>query len=307
MKKTFLHTPVLLKEVIEGIALHENDIYIDATIGGAGHAWEILKSRKGIRLFAFDQDVEAIDASKKKLKRFLKQATFFHKNFKEAPELLKDFKGQVGGILVDLGVSSHQLDSEERGFSFKNDGKLDMRMNTAEEFSAVDVVNGYSEEKLADIIFEYGEERFSRRIARSIVRARELERITTTGQLAEIVRKSVQGDPLKNIQRTFQAIRIEVNNELHGLEEFIKGAVELLKPGGRLAVISFHSLEDRIVKNTFKELATDCICPPRALICTCNHKATVQIITKKPIEASEEESRANSRSHSAKLRIIEKL
>lgn len=300
------HVPVLLNEVIGGLNLRDGKTYLDLTVGGGGHSSEMLK--KNINLIAFDQDEEAIEVCKKRFAG--KNVRLIHDNFKNALNYL-DKDQKVAGVLADLGVSSHQIDDSDRGFSFRFDGPLDMRMNRQNPLSAEDVVNNYSLENLKNIIKDYGEERFASNIARKIVAEREKQRITTTKQLEKIILSAVPryrgNDGSSNVQRTFQAIRIEVNKELDGLKEFIKAVVDRLESGGRFAIISFHSLEDRIVKHTFKELATGCTCPPELPVCVCGKKPIVKLITNHPITASEEEINANRRSSSAKLRIIEKL
>lgn len=306
----FLHIPVLLNQTIEGLDIKKNGVYVDGTLGGAGHSKEILK--KGIKtLIGIDQDVDALKEAKKNLSGF-DNCIFVHDNFENIDKILSNLKiSEVDGILVDIGVSSYQIDSAERGFSFRFDSKLDMRMDQSQSFSAFELVNTYSEENLARVIKDYGEEKFAKSIARHIVKARAEKPIETTKQLEDIILKSVPRykgqDGKSNVQRTFQAIRIEVNHELDALSSFIEKAVQLLKPKGRLAIISFHSLEDRIVKQKFKELATGCICPPDFPICVCGHKAVARLITKHPEVASSEELKQNPRSASAKLRIIEKL
>ncbi|MBQ8451335.1 MAG: 16S rRNA (cytosine(1402)-N(4))-methyltransferase RsmH [Clostridia bacterium] len=307
----FKHIPVLLNETIDGLNVKDGGIYVDGTIGGAGHSKEILSHAKVERLIGIDQDEEALAVAKKNLSNF-KNVTYVHDNFKNIDLILDDLKiNQVDGILVDIGVSSYQIDAPERGFSFRADGQLDMRMDKSKAFSAFNVVNEYSEDKLAEIIRDFGEEKFSKSIARHIVKARENKPIQTTKELENIILSSVPRykgqDGTSNVQRTFQAIRIEVNAELDVLSEFISKAVGKLKPGGRLAIISFHSLEDRIVKQQFKTLATGCICPPDFPICVCGHVASVKLVTKHPITASADELKLNSRSASAKLRVIEKL
>lgn len=332
----FVHIPVLLNEVIENLQIKKDGIYVDCTVGGAGHSSEIAKrlNKNGV-LIAFDKDIDAINAASEKLSKFCKVEILnldnisqfnIHsydnrqlplaviiksdfKNFKQALEKINI--NLVDGVLIDLGVSSHQIDCAERGFSFRQDAKLDMRMDKSASLTAADIVNNYSEQELANIFFRYGEEEFSRPIAKNIVKAREIEPITTTLQLNEIIENSL---PKKIVysrggaaKKVFQALRIVVNGELDGLDKMLEDVVEKLKPGGRFAVISFHSLEDRIVKQTFKELTRDCICPPNIPICVCGHKATIKMISKKPITASEEELKINSRSASAKLRIVKKI
>lgn len=307
----FLHIPVLLKPTIENMAVKDGGIYVDGTLGGAGHSKELLKQAKVKQLIGIDQDEVALAAAKENLKDF-NNVQYVHDNFKNIDDILEDLGiDEVDGILVDIGVSSHQIDTAERGFSFRYDARLDMRMDTSKTFSAYNVVNEYSEEELARVIKEYGEEKFARSIARKIVKQREIGDISTTKELEEIILKSVPRykgqDGKSNVQRTFQAIRIEVNKELDVLKEFIDKAVSKLKKGGRLEIISFHSLEDRIVKQKFKELATGCICPPDFPICVCGHKPVVKLITKHPIEATDDELKQNPRSAPAKLRVVEKL
>lgn len=307
----FVHIPVLKSEVVSLLCVKPNGIYVDGTIGGAGHAKAILESDKIKLLIGIDQDEEALVAAKNNLKNF-DNVKLIHGNFRDIDKILDSENIEnVDGILVDIGVSSHQIDEAERGFSFRTDAKLDMRMDRSKAFSAYELVNTYAEEELERVIRDYGEEKFAKSIARHIAKAREDKPITTTKELEKIILSSVPRyrgqDGKSNVQRTFQAIRIEVNGELDALSEFIDKAVNKLKSGGRLEIISFHSLEDRIVKQKFKELATGCICPPDFPICVCGHKATVKIITKHPVEATEAELKINSRSASAKLRVIEKL
>lgn len=307
----FVHIPVLKSEVVSLLCVKPNGIYVDGTIGGAGHAKAILESEKIKLLIGIDQDEEALVAAKNNLKNF-DNVKLIRGNFRDIDKILDSENIEnVDGILVDIGVSSHQIDEAERGFSFRTDAKLDMRMDRSKAFSAYELVNTYAEEELERVIRDYGEEKFAKSIARHIAKAREEKPITTTKELEKIILSSVPRyrgqDGKSNVQRTFQAIRIEVNGELDALSEFIDKAVNKLKSGGRLEIISFHSLEDRIVKQKFKELATGCICPPDFPICVCGHKATVKIITKHPVEATEAELKINSRSASAKLRVIEKL
>lgn len=311
MASNFKHTSVLLNECIEGLHLKKDGIYVDGTIGGAGHSLKMLQTQD-IRLIGIDQDSDALAASARNLSQYKDKVTLVHDNFKNAVKVLDDLGiDKIDGMLLDLGVSSYQIDTPNRGFSFRFDGELDMRMNQDNALTAFDVVNNYSESELADVIFKYGEEKFARRIARNIVNYRAKQSIKTTFELRDIIENSVPKykgqDGLSSVQRTFQAIRIEVNGELEQLDEFIHTITDRLNRGGRLAIISFHSLEDRIVKNAFKDLACDCICPPDLPICVCNHRAKVKIITNHPITASEEELENNRRSSSAKLRIIEKI
>lgn len=302
------HNPVLKEEVIEGLNLSNKELFVDGTLGGAGHSSLVLERYPQIKELAFDRDIDAIEFSKTRLKGFGDRVEFFHKNFREITEVLKSKKMLADGILLDLGVSSHQIDDSERGFSFRFSGPLDMRMNKSQTLSANDVVNNYAEEKLADIIYMYGEERLSRQIAKQIVCSRP---VSTTEELKTIVENCVsrynKREVKSSVQRVFQAIRIEVNAELDGLYEFILSLAEVTKSGGRIAIITFHSLEDRIVKRAFSELSTGCICPPELPICVCGHKPKAKLINKKPITAGSEEIKNNSRSTSAKLRILEIL
>ena len=321
----FSHTPVLLDEVLENLEIKPNGVYVDCTLGGAGHSSKILEKLETGLLIGFDKDQEAIDASTKKLSKICK--VFSKDNFKKNNEkscliIKDDFKNSpsvltelgitnVDGILIDLGVSSHQLDTAERGFSFKKDAHLDMRMDSSQSLTAKQIVNSYSEEQLRNLFKEYGEEEFAFSIAKNICKARALKEIETTLELNEIIENSM---PKKVVfsrggaaKKVFQALRIEVNGELNLLKETIENLIKFLCPGGRIAIISFHSLEDRIVKNVFKDLAQGCICPKNFPICVCNHKATIEIVTRKPIVASEKEQLENSRSTCAKLRVAQKL
>ncbi len=307
----FKHVSVMLEECLDGLNLKDDGIYVDGTIGGAGHSKEILKRTRNAKLIGIDRDTEALNESKNKLAPYLSRVTLVHDNFKNIKQILENLNvDKIDGMLVDLGVSSYQLDNADRGFSFRFDAKLDMRMNQEQKLSAYDVVNNYSQTQLKQIISDYGEEKFASSIARHIVEARTIEKIETTGKLKEIILKSVPrykgNDGSSNVQRTFQAIRIEVNKELTGLDEFIRDAVDALKVGGRLAILTFHSLEDRIVKHTFRDLCTACICPPDFPICVCNHKAIGKLVGKMQV-ASKQEIKQNSRSTSAKLRVIEKI
>ena len=309
----FSHVPVLLEECMRGLALKDGGIYIDGTIGGAGHSSNILQRTKGSTLVGIDRDTEALEASKKRLEEFGDRVKLVHSNFNDIKAVAEDLgiDTNVDGILIDLGVSSYQLDNEERGFSFRFDSPLDMRMDQSTGITAYDVVNSYDEAKLKSIFKEYGEERFAGSIARKIANTRKSKPIETTFELRDIILSSVPRykghDGKSNVTKCFQAIRIEVNNELGGLENAIRDAASVLKKGGRLAIISFHSLEDRIVKNTFKDLALDCVCPPDFPICVCDHRASMKIITNHPVTAGNDELMINSRSSSAKLRVAEKL
>ena len=307
----FSHIPVLKNETIELLNVKNGGVYFDGTLGGAGHSKAIEEKAKIQKLIGVDQDIEALDAAKKNLSEF-DNVVYVNDNFRNIDSILDELNiDEVDGILVDIGVSSYQIDSAERGFSFRHDSKLDMRMSRSNSFSAYELVNSYDEEDLTRVIRDYGEEKFARSIARHIIKARSSKPIETTKELENIILSSVPRykgqDGRSNVQRTFQAIRIEVNGELDALKEFIDKAVNYLKPGGRLAIISFHSLEDRIVKQKFKELATGCICPPDFPICVCGHKASVKLVTKHPVEATKEELEINPRSAPAKLRVVEKI
>ena len=307
----FEHKPVLLQECIEGLQIKPDGIYVDGTMGGAGHSIEIVKrlSNKG-KLIGIDRDEEALKASKERLSEY-KNVTYIHDNHDNMKEILQKLgMNQVDGILLDLGVSSYQLDERNRGFSYLGENELDMRMDKSQELTAKRVVNYYSEKELANIIYEYGEERFSRQIAKNICNYRKEKTITTTKQLVDIIEKSIpkskqnDGHPAK---RTFQAIRIEVNNEIKPLYNTVKDCIDCLKPQGRLCIITFHSLEDRAVKNAYIEAKGKCTCPSDLPYCVCGAKTLGKIITKKPMIATKEEQEENSRSKSAKLRIFEKI
>lgn len=310
----FEHISVLLNECIEGLKIKEDGIYVDGTLGGAGHSSEIVKrlSDKG-RLIGIDQDINAINTAKERLKDF-DNVTFVHDNFRNiryiGTELELDKSG-VDGFLLDLGVSSHQLDEADRGFSYNHDAPLDMRMDIRQTLSAHQVVNTYSVDALNKVIKEYGEERWAKRIAEFIVEERKTKPIDTTLELVEVIKKAVpkgaRMDGPHPAKRTFQAIRIEVNAELTILENTIKDMVDILNVGGRICVITFHSLEDRIIKNVFRNLENPCTCPRDFPMCVCGKKPLVRVITRKPISPSEEELEINHRSRSAKLRIIERI
>ena len=308
----FKHISVLLNECIEGLKIKNDGIYVDCTLGGAGHSSVILQHLgENGRLIGIDQDKDALKAAEERLKDF-NNATLVHSNFENLKNVLDNLEiDGVDGILIDLGVSSYQLDNAERGFSYMQDAQLDMRMNREEEFSAYEVINTYTAEQLFRIIKEYGEEKFAKRIADFIVKAREEKPIETTFELVEIIKSAIPAKARREgphpAKRTFQAIRIEVNRELAIISNTIKDGVEKLNKGGRMAIITFHSLEDRIVKKTYKDLTNPCTCPSSLPVCVCNNKPIVKIITRKPIEASEEELEYNPRSRSAKLRVIEKL
>ena len=307
----FKHIPVMLNEVVDGLDIKENGIYVDCTIGGGGHSREILKRLKTGHLYGFDRDEKAIETCTERLKDN-KNLTLIHANYKDAPDILQA-RGvtKIDGFLIDLGVSSYQIDTAERGFSFLHNGRLDMRMDRSQPIDAYQVVNYYSKEKLLDILYKFGEESNAKKIVENIIARRKISPIETTGELKEIIEASF---PKKVIygkggvsKKTFQAIRIEVNGELEGLDSLLFQLISMLNSKGRGAVLTFHSLEDRIVKNAFKREATDCLCPPKTPVCICGHKKSIVLVNRKPITASEEELALNPRSSSAKLRIIEKI
>lgn len=306
------HTPVLLEECLSGLAIKPNGVYVDGTAGGGGHSYEICRRLVDGRLIGIDQDPYAIERAGERLRKFGEKVTLVRDNFSNLSEVLDSLRiEKIDGLLLDLGVSSFQFDDASRGFSYRFDAKLDMRMSPDNPKTAAEVVNTYPEERLAEILFTYGEERFSRKIAKEICRSREEKPIETTFDLVELIKKAMpaaakreSGHPAK---RSFQAIRIEVNGELEILENSIRSAAGRLNRGGRMAVITFHSLEDRIVKTVYNELATGCICPPDFPICVCGRKPAVKIMMKKPVTASDKELNDNPRSASAKLRVLEKL
>ena len=304
----FSHISVLLKETVDGAFTDPKGVYADLTTGGGGHSLELAKRLDGGRLICFDQDREALEAAGERLKGY--PVTFVRRNFCEIKNVLAELGIEaLDGIIADLGVSSHQLDTAERGFSFHADAPLDMRMS-GEGLSARDVVNEYAEEDIARILFSYGEEKFGNKIARGIANARLSAPIETTGQLAEIIKASVPAAYRREknpCRKSFQAIRIEVNHELDVLETALTDGFDALRVGGRMSVITFHSLEDRIVKNRFREFCTGCTCPPEFPVCVCGRKPRGRLVDKKPITASAEELEANPRSRSAKLRVIEKI
>lgn len=306
----FSHKPVMLAECIEALDIKPNGIYLDGTMGGGGHSREIAKRlTSGGRLIAVDRDADAHEAARERLREYIDRVTFIRDDFKNACADLDELGiGGLDGVLLDLGVSSWQLDSAERGFSYMKDAPLDMRMDRSAGESAYEVVNGYTESELVRILREYGEEKLAGRIAARIVREREKAPIRTTLQLAELVAgcypaatRHKFGNPAK---RTFQAIRIEVNGELEGLSEAVTALARRLVPGGRMAVITFHSLEDRIVKNAFRQMSLSCTCPPDFPVCVCGKVKEVELVNSKPITASAAELRENPRAESAKLRII---
>lgn len=308
----FKHKPVLLQECIENLNINPDGIYVDGTLGGAGHSIEIVKrlSLKGL-LIGIDRDEEALKAASEKLKEY-KNVKYVHGNHDEIKEILEDLGiEKVDGILLDLGVSSYQLDEKNRGFSYMSEeSKLDMRMDRTQSLTAKDIVNTYSEEELTRIMFEYGEEKFARNISKKICEYRKNNVISTTGELVKIIEDSVPGFAKKDghpAKRTFQAIRIEVNNEIEPLYNTVKDSIEMLKPKGRLCIITFHSLEDRAVKNAYQNAKGKCTCPKDLPYCICGAKSQGDIITRKPIIPTDEEQKENSRAKSAKLRVFEKI
>ena len=310
---TFSHVSVLLFECIDALNIRDGYTYVDCTTGGGGHSLEIAK-RLGpnSRLICFDRDKDAIAAAKERLHDYLDKITFVNENFSSLDNIIKEYKiDNLGGVLADLGCSSYQFDTPERGFSYMHDARLDMRMDTDSSLSAYEIVNEYPESRLKEIIYEYGEERFAPRIASAICKYRENEPITTTHQLTEIIKSAIpsaaRADGPHPAKRTFQAIRIEVNGELDAIKPLIDSAAASLVPGGRLAIISFHSLEDRIVKQSYKSLLGGCTCPKDFPVCICGRKPIVKEISRKPILPSAEELESNPRSRSAKLRVAEKL
>lgn len=309
----FHHVSVLLNECIENLKIKPDGVYVDCTMGGAGHSKEIVKKLSDKGLFiGFDQDKNAINTARERLSEYESRVKFVHSNFENIKEELEKIGiYKIDGVLADLGVSSHQLDEAERGFSYMQDAPLDMRMDVRCEFSAYDVVNTYTEDELAKIIKDYGEDNWAKRIAKFIVEERVNKPIETTGELVDVIKKAIPKkariDGPHPAKRTFQAIRIEVNNELGVITKMINDASSIMNEGGRICIITFHSLEDRIVKNAFKYLASDCICPQHLPICQCDKESEVKIITRKPLLPSDEEIEVNPRSRSAKLRVAEKI
>ncbi len=310
---SFSHRPVLLDECVEGLAIRPDGIYVDGTAGGAGHSSVIAsKLSQSGRLIALDRDETAVKVATERLSAWGSRATVVRSNFCELDNVCRMLGvGEINGLLLDLGVSSYQLDTAERGFSYQADAPLDMRMDNRNPLTAKEVVNRYSEEALRRILWQYGEEKFSSRIASAIVRARESAPIETTGELVKIIKSAIPAAAREGghhpAKRSFQAIRIEVNAELDVIEPTIRQATALLAKGGRIAIITFHSLEDRIVKQTFASLASGCTCPPDFPVCVCGKKPILKIVNHKPVTASAAELEANPRSRSAKLRIAEKL
>ena len=307
----FFHLPVLLAEVLQTLKPQADGLYIDGTLGGGGHAKAILQT--GAHLVGIDRDTEAIAACRERLSEFGERATIVQGNFSTMKAIAKELGvvGKADGILLDLGVSSHQLDVAERGFSYMQEAHLDMRMNRNDGPTAAEIVNTYSVAELTEILYSYGEENWAKRIAEFIVARRAISLIETTAELVEVIKNAIPAGAREKDQhpakRTFQALRIKVNDELGALQKVIADAIEVLKPEGRLAIITFHSLEDRIVKDRFRFLSLDCVCPPEFPVCCCNKVASVRILTRKPIAPGADEVAANPRSRSSKLRVAEKL
>ncbi|MFC8686641.1 16S rRNA (cytosine(1402)-N(4))-methyltransferase RsmH [Brevibacillus porteri] len=310
---SFHHVTVLMEEAVAGLNIRPGGIYVDCTLGGAGHSSLIAsKLTEGGRLIAIDQDDWALDNARERLASYMDRVTLVKSNFRHIKDIVRDLGlDGVDGILFDLGVSSPQLDEGERGFSYNADAPLDMRMDQQAPLSAYDIINEWDEEEIAKIIWLYGEEKFSRRIARQIVQQRKKQPIQTTGELVELIKEGIPAAARRTgphpAKRTFQAIRIAVNDELDAFKEAVVDAIEVLNPEGRVSVITFHSLEDRICKQIYQDFSKGCTCPPAFPICTCGNEAVVKVITKKPILPSEEELEANNRARSAKLRVAEKL
>ena len=309
----FEHVPVLLDEIMEILNPRPGEVFVDCTLGGGGHSKAIIKRiLPGGTLIGIDQDVNALNAAQRNLKEYSKNIVYVQSNYEKLDEIIaKHSPSGIDGILFDIGVSSHQLDEKERGFSYMQDSPLDMRMDRASDFSAWDLINNYSEEEITKIIRDYGEENWAKRIAKFIAEAREEKSIDTTGELVDIIKKAIPAGARRDgphpAKRTFQAIRIFVNRELEVLENTLDTALKWLKKGGRIGVISFHSLEDRIVKEKFKYWALDCICPPEFPMCQCDKETLVKIITRKPVTASKRELEINPRARSAKFRAAQKL
>ncbi|MEG6569168.1 16S rRNA (cytosine(1402)-N(4))-methyltransferase RsmH [Thermoanaerobacterium thermosaccharolyticum] len=306
----FKHESVLLNETIEYLKVKPDGVYVDGTLGGGGHSYEILRRLPKGRLIAIDRDMDALYAASVRLKDF-NNVTYVHDNYKNIKNILKNIGiERIDGAILDLGVSSYQLDEVKRGFSYMHDAPLDMRMDKESALTAEHVVNNYSEDDIAKILFDYGEEKWAKRIAKFIVEERKKRSIKTTFQLVDIIKKAVPASKRRTgphpAKRTFQAIRIEVNDELKGLDSGIDDFIDVMNPNGRIAIITFHSLEDRIVKNMYKKLENPCTCP-KNLPCTCGKKPVIKIITKKPVTPNKEELETNPRSRSAKLRVAEKL
>lgn len=312
MGESFSHYSVMLEECIENLNIKPDGVYMDGTSGGAGHSERICRSLDGGLLLAVDQDSDAIRAIEKRLAPYGDRVRIVRDNFSNIRDICKrEGIGRIDGLLLDLGVSSYQLDTAERGFSYMSDAPLDMRMDDRAARSAYNVINEYSAEELKRVIYEYGEERFAPKIVAGIINARACAPVRTTGELVRIIKQSIppfaRKEELSSVKRVFQALRIEVNKELDVIAPTIRAAVELMESGGRIVIITFHSLEDRIVKQTFASLAAGCTCPKDFPVCVCGNKPRIKIITKKPILPSDEELKVNSRSKSAKLRVAEKI
>ena len=311
MEKDYGHQPVLLEECLQALAIKPEGTYLDGTLGRAGHTLEILRRLRGGRVVGIDRDLAAIEAARERLAAYSGRVTLLHGNFRDLGDILRE-AGVSGldGMLFDLGVSSPQLDEPRRGFSYMHDAPLDMRMDETETLDAFQVVNTWSGEELRRILYEYGEERYAPRIAQAVVRRRQEKPIRTTGELAEVIRSAMPAAALREKQhpakRSFQAIRIAVNGELEALPPMLEAAVDNLAPGGRLAVITFHSLEDRIVKQAMRALATGCTCPPEFPVCVCGKQPKLRLVTRKPVVSSREELERNPRARSAKLRVAER-
>lgn len=308
----FKHVTVLREESIEYLDIKPDGIYVDGTLGGGGHSEMILEKLENGRLIGIDQDTDALAAAKKRLERFGDKVTFVHSNFSNVLQVLKDLGiDKIDGMIMDLGVSSYQLDEADRGFSYMQDGELDMRMDRSREFSAKDILNTYSEDELTRVISDYGEERWARRIAKFIVEYRQEKEFERTHELVEVIKKAIPSKARRDgphpAKRTFQALRIEVNDELGIISRTINDVSTVLNKGGIISIITFHSLEDRIVKNTYRELGTGCTCPPEFPICVCNKKPIMKVVTRKPVLPGEEELEVNPRARSAKLRVARKL
>ncbi|NLL43713.1 MAG: 16S rRNA (cytosine(1402)-N(4))-methyltransferase RsmH [Firmicutes bacterium] len=308
----FAHEPVLLQETIDALDPQPGETYVDCTLGGAGHSLGLLATEPSIRLICIDQDKEALERAKYRLAAYASQVTLVKDNFRNLKSILSRLNiSSAAGVLMDIGVSSPQLDDAERGFSYHQDARLDMRMDQDSELNAWTIVNTYDERELNRIISEYGEERWAARIAEFVVAERASRPINTTGDLVSVIKKAIPlGARAKGphpARRTFQALRIAVNDELEALKSALEQAVEVLQPGGRLAVITFHSLEDRIVKEYFQSLLGKCTCPPDLPVCVCDNQPVVSLVNRKPIEASPRELESNARARSAKLRVVEKL
>ena len=312
MSEKFSHYSVMLEECIENLKIKKDGIYIDGTAGGGGHSKRICEELDGGLLVAVDQDGDAIEAVKRRLEQYGDRAKIVRSNFSDIKDICSQLEIEnIDGLLLDLGVSSYQLDTADRGFSYMADAPLDMRMDGRAKRSAYNVLNEYSADELKGIIYEYGEERFAPKIVQGIINAREKAPIERTGELVDIIKGSIPSfarrEELSSVKRVFQAIRIEVNRELDVIAPTIEAAVSLMRSGGRIAILTFHSLEDRIVKQTFASLAAGCTCPKDFPVCVCGNKPKIKIITKKPILPSADELKVNSRSKSAKLRVAEKI